>query len=125
MLRDRLEARVIIGAALLHTGLSAAGLPGWQCPIRAATGVPCPGCGLGTAIGLLLKGRWGEALSVHAFAPLFLFGFIVFGVIAILPARLHHKAVLILARVERRTALVTLTLAGLFIYWGLRLFHLA
>ena len=40
------------------------------CPLRAATGVPCPGCGVTRALGALTHARWHEAVVLHPLAPL-------------------------------------------------------
>ncbi len=39
------------------------------CPFRAATGVPCPGCGMTRAFLLLSQLRLGEAMAVNPLAP--------------------------------------------------------
>ena len=47
----------------------------YQCPIRAFTGVPCPGCGMMRAAGCLIRGDVWGAFDMHPliFAlPLFL-----------------------------------------------------
>jgi hypothetical protein len=62
------------GALALGLPIVAAGVAAWDparhggptlCPIRALTGVPCPGCGLTRATGALLRGRWGDAIDLH------------------------------------------------------------
>ena len=90
-LESRTLALTIVGCAVTQTLLVFFGLPSWQCPIRAATGVPCPGCGLSSAMVLLLKGRWLESLERHAFAPIFLLAFVVLGVASVLPTAWHQK----------------------------------
>jgi hypothetical protein len=42
-------------------------LPG--CPFRAATGAPCPGCGMTRAFLLLSQLRVGEAFAAHPASP--------------------------------------------------------
>lgn len=45
------------------------------CPIRLATGVPCPGCGMSRAVASLLIFSWGGAFYYHPLVfmlPLFL-----------------------------------------------------
>lgn len=44
-------------------------LPGWSCPIRHATGLPCPGCYLTRSITCSLSGQLGEALYWHVMGP--------------------------------------------------------
>lgn len=40
------------------------------CPFRLATGLPCPGCGLGRAWSALAHGDLDGAFARHAFGPL-------------------------------------------------------
>ncbi len=44
----------------------------FACPIRAATGQWCPGCGLTRATHHLFRGNVAQALSFNLFAPLVL-----------------------------------------------------
>jgi len=44
-------------------------LPGWSCPIRHATGLPCPTCFLTRSVTASLNGNLGEALEYHLFGP--------------------------------------------------------
>lgn len=118
---NRWLSLILLGAFSLQAGLAAFGLTGWQCPIRMVTGVPCPGCFLSTAIGLLLKGEWRESLSKHAFAPIFLLGAILILLVVLLPDQLHHKAVSAIERFEMRTGVVAILLFGLIAYWLARL----
>ena len=122
LLENRLIALLLVAVMTLQLGLAAVGLDGWQCPVKATLGVPCPGCGLSTAMILLLRGEWRAALSTHAFAPIFLVGFILMAVVAVLPSRLHWRAVRWIALLESRTGPVTFVLLGLVVYWGVRLF---
>ncbi|MCT0207411.1 DUF2752 domain-containing protein [Synechococcus sp. CS-1332] len=45
------------------------GLPGFSCPLRALTGIPCPTCYLTRATAASLVGRFGDSLALHAFGP--------------------------------------------------------
>jgi hypothetical protein len=45
-------------------------LPGWACPLRALTGVPCPTCFLTRATAAALSGDLQESIHWHAFGPL-------------------------------------------------------
>lgn len=120
-MEERPLALTLAGVAAIHLSLVAAGLPAWQCPIRAATGIPCPGCGLSTATALLLRGRWQESLAQHAFAPVFLFGAALLVVVSAAPERMRMSVIGQIERLERRTGLTAIILIGLVVYWLIRL----
>jgi len=124
LLENRQVAFVLSGIAMLQMGVVAAGLVGWQCPVEATLGVPCPGCGLSAAMVLLIRGEWRAALARHAFAPIFLFGFILMAVVVVLPDRLRGRAVHWIGLLERRTGAVACVLLGLILYWVVRLLGL-
>ena len=44
-------------------------LPGYSCPIRHATGVPCPSCFLTRSICATLGGDFQYAFKLHIFGP--------------------------------------------------------
>ncbi len=44
-------------------------LPGYSCPIRHATGVPCPSCFLTRSICASLGGDFFNAFKIHLFGP--------------------------------------------------------
>ncbi len=121
LLQKRRIALILLCAAALQTVLISAGLRGWQCPIHSTLGIPCPGCGLSTAMALLIKGDWQGAIHTHAFAPVFLFAFVLMGIVSILPENLHRKAVLQIATIEKHTAFAAYILFGIIIYWVFRL----
>jgi len=121
LLQKRRIALILLCAATLQTVLISTGLRGWQCPIHSTLGIPCPGCGLSTAMTLLIKGDWQGAIHTHAFAPVFLFAFVLMGIVSILPENLHRKAVLQIAAIEKRTAFAAYILFGIIAYWIFRL----
>jgi hypothetical protein len=45
------------------------GLPA-LCPLKALTGVPCPGCGMTRSLVLSAHGQWAAALWYHPLGPL-------------------------------------------------------
>jgi len=124
LLSRRRDGLILVGVGVLQTGLFVAHLPGWPCLFKAVFGIPCPGCGLTTAIVELLGGDWRASLSIHAFAPVFLLAFLVILLAAALPEALRPRFVDLVARIERRSAISALVLCALFIYWGLRLLRL-
>jgi hypothetical protein len=48
----------------------AVGLPLPPCPLRALTGIPCPGCGAGRAISAMLDGDVIAAVDHNVLVPL-------------------------------------------------------
>ena len=44
-------------------------LPGWSCPIRHATGIPCPSCLITRSAMLSLSGDLSGALKLHILGP--------------------------------------------------------
>ena len=117
MLASRAAAAATLAAGI---GLVAAGLahvPVWTCPIRAATGVPCPGCGLTTATLALLHGHWAEAAHVHAFAYLVPPVLVLLLLSATLPDRPRRGLLAAVAFAERRGGAGVLALGGLLLYW--------
>jgi hypothetical protein len=74
---NRFLQRIQRSGYLLPAGLTGAlwlkglhpGLPGWSCPLRALTGVPCPTCYLTRATAASLTGNLDGALQLHAFGP--------------------------------------------------------
>lgn len=60
----------LLGAAVLHVWVPAAGPEGSICFSRRVLDLPCPGCGLTRAFAHLAKGEWSAALAAHPLAPL-------------------------------------------------------
>jgi len=120
LVQDRRITLILMGVAALQVWLTAIGFPGWQCPIKSSLGISCPGCGLSSAIVLLIQGQWQTAVSVHAFAPVFLIGCLLLMVATVLPERLHRDSVRWIAWLERCTGIIPLLLISIIIYWVLR-----
>jgi hypothetical protein len=106
---------------MLHVGLEIAGVGGWPCPIRSATGISCPGCGLGRACAALFRGEWREAVRMHAFAPLAVLAMAVFVVAACVDESTRARWVGRVDRAERRLPIAAIILGALLLYWLLRL----
>jgi predicted membrane-bound mannosyltransferase len=121
ILRNRLETAAIVGFGVLQALLAYTHLPGWPCPIKAATGIPCPGCGLSASAGEFLHGDWQASISTHAFAPFFLAALALMGVVVALPDPVRRRVVSGIERFERRTGATAWFLVCFLLYWGLRL----
>lgn len=111
----------IVAAGATHVVLTSAGFTGWSCPIYQATGCPCPGCGLGRACVLLLRGEWLPALRLHAFAPFLLLTLLVLGAGFVLRGWAREAWRRAVRGVEERTPIVPVLLVALLVYWALRL----
>lgn len=91
------------------------GLPGWSCPLRALTGIPCPTCFLTRATNAALTGDLSSSLEWHVFGPLVAGALLAWSLLALrqrrlIPRQLRHASWL--------PATAALALLG---YWLLRL----
>lgn len=88
-------------------------LPGWPCPLRALTGIPCPTCFLTRATAAALTGDLRTSVEWHAFGPLAALVLISWSLLALRQQRLWPKG---LPRWPLPAAAV-----ALLAYWLLRL----
>ena len=121
LLENRREGLIIVGAGALHFGLSLVGLPAWSCPILAATGVPCPGCGLTRASMELIRGDFSSSFHTHAFAPIFLLALLLMVVTLVLPETHRVNIIAKITRLETRSGITAWVLCSLMLYWAIRL----
>src|SRR5262245_50137274 len=115
LMRERIAAAAIFAVAAGQLALTASGLPGWQCPLLQATGLPCPGCGLSRAVVALLHGDWKLSLTLHAFAPILLAFLALIGVASVSPQHYRQKLICLIEHIEKRTWLSVLLSAALVI----------
>ena len=111
----------LAGLAGVQIGLVALGLPGWPCPFLLATGHACPGCGLTRAVVALLRGQWQTALTLHAFAPIFLALSVGIGLSWLLPKATRTRFIDAVGRFESRTGLTAFLFIIFLLYWLIRL----
>ena len=97
--------------------------PAITCPVMQLFKVPCPGCGLSRACADLLHGRWWHMAQMHAFAPAFVLAIGLFWISGLMGSSAREGFVSAVERLERRTALPTLLLVGLVLYWLVRLVY--
>lgn len=121
ILRDRRLGSIICGAGLLQLLLTLLGVPGWTCPIFHTFGVPCPGCGMTRATLSLFRGDLRQALTLHAYAPIFLVALIFITVCTIAPRNYVARIVTRTETLESYTGITTILLGGLIVYWLARL----
>lgn len=96
------------------------GYPALGCPIHDFTGVPCPGCGLTSAILHFCRGEWAAGFASHAFAPAFMLGIVACFVAAVAPADRRDRAVQKIEAYERRTGIMGAAGIALVLYWAVR-----
>ncbi|MEB3255657.1 MAG: DUF2752 domain-containing protein [Synechococcaceae cyanobacterium] len=88
-------------------------MPGWSCPWRALTGIPCPGCFLSRATAVALTGQLQESVRLHAFGPPLALTLLVWTVVSLRQRRLEPPPL--------PPRLLALGAAALLLYWLLRL----
>ena len=88
-------------------------LPGWACPLRELTGVPCPTCFLTRATAAALSGDLHGSIQWHAFGPMVAAGLLIWSGLA-----LHRRRLFPLPGGEPLLLTATLALMAL---WLLRL----
>ena len=74
--KDLYTIRWALAAILVFGGIMQA-VFGSICPMRAITGLPCPGCGMTRAAISLLRGRWDLVLQYNVLV-VFWIGFILY-----------------------------------------------
>lgn len=121
ILESRVETAAIVGFGVVHLGLGMMGLSFWNCPILAATGVPCPGCGLTRATMQLFHGNISDSLQTHAFAPIFLMALLLMITVLVLPKSARIKIINFVNRLERRNGITAWVFTSLMFYWAFRL----
>lgn len=121
VLRPRPLCIALIAAAGVHLGATAVGVPGWICPWKAATGLPCPGCGLTRASIWLVKGDIAGALKLHPFAPVAVVGIALVLMGAIWPRAGRERMLVMIERFDRGGWISGFLLVALVVYWVVRL----
>lgn len=91
------------------------------CVFRAATGYPCPGCGMTHAFCAIGHGEWQRAISYNPFSPLVFVAFLLIWAHAlalILKARPVQQA---LERLRPNALMSKVLLALVLVWWAARL----
>lgn len=112
---------LLAAASIFLVSMAAFEITAWQCPLKAALGVTCPGCGLTRAIVLLAQGKWLAAVKLHAFAPIGVVAVVLLVTGTLLPVKWRDRAAEQLAVFEKRGGIVFWLLLSVLIYWICRL----
>ena len=94
-------------------------LPGWPCPLRALTGIPCPTCFLTRATTEALQGNLSSSMQWHAFGPVVAAILISWSVLAIQQRRLMPFAIHTWHLIAAAVALISYWLVRLGLNFGL------
>ena len=121
MLRDRRLAVLLAAAGLLQLAAGLFRFKTVPCPMLKGVGIPCPGCCASRACAALLRGDWRRSVELHAMAPCFLGGVVLFAAASVLPRRANAVLADWMDRVEARAGVVKLLLTLLILYWVCRL----
>lgn len=113
-------AGLMLAAAAVQAGLTFSGYGLWSCPVQSTLGLPCPGCGISRGLVSLITGHWQAAVHLHSFSPFVLAALIITGVCSLLPERSHHRAVNIIAGVEKSTGISFMIIIGMLAVWVFR-----
>jgi hypothetical protein len=82
----------VAGASMLGLGVGLQLLPhnpGLPCPLRTLTGVPCPVCGMTTAVKTALTGHVGASIAANPFGILA----VLFAVLLLVRPRWRHTQI--------------------------------
>lgn len=116
------RAAVVAAVVIATLGVAAAFAPGLGdgpviCPFRAATGLPCPGCGLIRSAHSLLRGDVGRAFAVNPLAAVLLLSAPPFLAALVVTNRRGGLAVRVEASSAERKALWTTLVALVAANW--------
>jgi hypothetical protein len=91
------------------------------CPIRAFTGIPCPGCGMTRSFLSLVQGNLGEAFSYHLFGPILFFFCLLAAIHLFLEIVSQRKIKALYVKILNKKTIQGLILPSILIYYLSRL----
>jgi hypothetical protein len=115
-MRDRAVALTISGLVILQLVSTAFGAGLWRCPLRQATGIPCPGCGMTQSALAIADFDWYNVWQLNPFAPVLMVGVLLTAIAAVLPTRPRGALADAVEAVETRTGVTTIVLVGLVLF---------
>ncbi len=121
LLSRRGLAALLLAATFAHAASSLAGMPIHRCGLRAATGLPCPGCGLTRGSAYLASGRLDAMWRTHPFTPYFAVLGLVLAGAALLPEPWRARWARGWVAIEARTRLHAGFLIGFAVFGVARL----
>ncbi len=118
LLRSRLFCLTLLGVTTGIFLLYLFDLPTWRCPMKMATGLDCPGCGMTRAAGLLVHGEIAASLKMHPFVLFYAIAWLIVVLCAILPEKARRSFVDAMIRIDSRFGVTILVISSQLI-WGL------
>jgi hypothetical protein len=94
------------------------------CPIRALTGIPCPGCGMTRSFMSIVTGNFEQACNYNIFGILVFAGFLIASIHLFCEISIQKKIATFYTRLLHSKKLHTLIITTLFIYHSFRLYNL-
>ena len=91
------------------------------CPLRAFTGIICPGCGMTRSFLSLVQGDLWKAFSYHLFGPILFFFFLLAAIHLFLEIISQRKIKALYVKVLNQKTVQGLILASILIYYLSRL----
>lgn len=101
--KERLFSLFVIFTPIIQTIAYLLHLPTWKCPLKAATSLDCPGCGLTRSVSSLVHLEFTKAFHYNLFVLPLLLGWIVFTIGFFLPHRQKEQFLKQLGAFERKT----------------------
>ena len=121
ILRERRLGLILISVLLVLAVSYRLGLSLWHCPIKLATGLPCPGCGLTRGGIAALNGDFSKAVELHPFSPVAVLFLMALSVLLVVPIKSRQAFAEKLGDIERKTGIVFLPLVLCVIYGVIRM----
>jgi hypothetical protein len=90
-----------------------------SCGFHASTGLPCVGCGLTRSVTCFLQGDFALSVVYHPFGSVFAVGFILLGLMAVLPERWRAPLLLRLESWDVVLGVATIAFFLLLIIYGI------
>ncbi len=116
-MRDPRLRRWLVWTPIGVLAVHATGSALLQCPVPAATGCRCPGCGMTRSVVALARGDVEASFALHPFGGIFAFGWLLL-VASELLGRRREVLARAVARVETRVPLSSIVL-GAFAAFGI------
>jgi hypothetical protein len=94
------------------------------CPIKALTGIPCPGCGMTRAFMAIASGNLGKAIGYNLFSPILFLVFLLTAIHLLLEVVTRRQLLGFYGKLIKNPALKLFGFFALLLYHVFRLYKL-